>query len=274
MLSSERRLCRAVSAFLRVAVREAPHDLAQIEMAARDRAARAIGRCWLHRLHRRHVRTASQRLPALLMALSATFQHGHCSTHHVPLLLCTQQLLRAARSYECEPRGGGGDDDGAVSVESSREAPSLLQHYFEAAYAKKRPDLYRLFMQLLFAGKLVLLVDYDARLPAFADAATLRAHALLKRYLFERLPLEVSRIVLAGTLATSDCKQLQQHFVTLNVHREPPERERQSVRNKRTHTEKRAHERGLLTWFLAQQGRFAHDATHPLSENDELSAGK
>ena len=220
------------------------------ETAAVEAAAKKISTAWIRRsmAHYADIRTPIGQLRSLLMTLSATSQDGHPTAQYVPLLVKKESLLRSARKLL---ETGGLDD----------KAPSILQLYFESAYARSRPALYRMLMQLLLSRKLILLFD-AAKSPQRVEPAIshqgtfyspeeldsqdrLKALALVDKYVAERLPLEVSRLVIAGELAPPDEARLRQRCLTYIVQR----------------GSRKDHEAGINAWYERQKGRFSSSSS-------------
>ena len=209
--------------------------------AAVKAAAAKIGNAWIRKsmAHYADVRTAKGQLRVLLLALSATQQYGHETNHLVPYMIKASTLNRVAAHV-------------AAGHHHPTDGPSVIEHYLDASYGRSQQPRYRMLMQALYSGRLLLLIDATRGAPAGQTKKNkekkgdgLKADDLTKEvidaYLLERVILEVPRIVVTGDFTAKEETALRDKFVTLQV--------RQGL--------KVDHEIGLDNWYMAQNERFS-----------------
>ncbi|KAH8061246.1 hypothetical protein JL721_8907 [Aureococcus anophagefferens] len=220
----------------------------QSKKLATDAAVRAaaskIGNAWIRKsmAHYADVRTAKGQLRVLLLSLSATQQYGHETTHLVPYLIKASTLNRIAAHV-------------AAGHHHPTDGPSVIEHYLEAAYGRNQQPRYRMLMQALYGGRLLLLIDASRGAAPPGQQKKLaerrgkdgapRTEDLTKNviedYLLERVILEVPRIVVTGDFSPKEEARLRERFVTIQV--------RQGL--------KQDHDDGIDAWLQAQNDRFS-----------------
>ena len=138
---------------------------------------------------------------------------------------------------------GGRPDDG----------PSVVEHYLDASYGRSQQPRYRMLMQALYSGRLLLLIDGSRGHPAgYAKKAADRGSKdsvvaedltknVIDEYLLDRVGLEVPRIVVTGDFTAKEESALREKFVALEV--------RQGLKSD--------HDTGRDAWYMSQNERFS-----------------
>ena len=183
----------------------------------------------------------------MLMALSATRQYGHETTHLVPYLIKAATLCRVAKRL-------------SQSHHHPTDGPSIIEYYLDANYGRSQQVRHRMLMQALYSGRLVLLIDAtcaerkedskwdDGKNPELTKS-------VIDAYLLERVMLEVPRCVVTGDFSDAELGKLRATFAALEV--------RQGL--------KADHDDGLDAWYAAQNESFSYDV---VAFDEEKKASK